>query len=219
MTDTKDGDGAYAHGTVMVTTIASDVEQGTDAKQNNDGVVSIDISGPKRGHVFCGCCCDVRRATIVMNIVFLVFAIISVIMVTQAISTLDATEELLQDDVIRDPYNDVQNALVISMIITALSIIFMALAIYGAICFRAAFVWPNVVYLAVSFIINIIVSMSASNVGLSYRYGAINVLYGLVITAFVIYPQAFFIYEIQFSKTMSCVTYPREEQSCCCVSK
>jgi hypothetical protein len=45
----------------------------------------IDHSGPKQGHMFCGACCDVRRATIAINIVSIVFSVINVITVSVAV--------------------------------------------------------------------------------------------------------------------------------------
>jgi hypothetical protein len=213
MTDTENA--SYTHGNVA----AHDVEKGTTATQNNAGFASIDISGPKQGHVFCGCCCDVRRATIVMNIVSLVFTVLSLITVSGAIATLDNNEELLDDVTVRDTYEAAQNALVISMIVYGMSIVFIVLAIYGASKFKPKLVWPNVVYLVVSFIINVIVNLAASSNHLSYNYGVVNILLGAIPTLFFIYPQAYFIYETQFTKTMTAETYPREEQSCCCVAK
>ena len=39
-----------------------------------------DDAGPrKRGHICCGCCCDTRKAVIVVNIINICFAVIGIV--------------------------------------------------------------------------------------------------------------------------------------------
>jgi hypothetical protein len=218
-----DNGAAYAEGAVVV--MASDVEEATGEMQHTNPASStstktpsayVDVSGPKQGHVFCGCCCDVRRATIAINIVNLVFAVISIILLSAAVT---ATRNF-NDDSVQNALEeaDLDSAFTASIVITVFTIIFNIAAIVGAARFNIWLVLSNAVWLIVGFIITIAVNIKASNSVSGYNYNFVNVAINLVVTCFFLYPHVVLIYEIKFTKTMSHQTYKREEQSCCCVS-
>ena len=217
MTDKKADTGTtpYAVGERVEAEIDVDVEVGaSDVKSTPTPAVNpIIFSGPKQGHMFCGCCCDVRRATIAVNIASIIFAVISMITVSITVGNAKQNET---NDPYAYTYNDQLNTvLTVSIIASIIGICFSIAAIIGAIKFNICLVGSNVVWLVIGFIITIAVSVSATG----YSYGAVNILYYLAIVCFFIYPHVMLMYEIKGSKTMSQETYtPREEKSCCCVS-
>jgi len=170
---------------------------------------SVDLSGPKRGHSFCGCCCDVRRATIAINFVLITFTIITIILVIAAISSAQSNDD--------DIYKGLDSAFTTAIVITILSIFFSIAAVIGAINFNPWLVLSNAIWLVVGFISSTTVNVKASNDDPDYNYGIGTVILNLIVTSFFIYPHAMLFYELKISKTMTKPTYPREEQSCCCV--
>lgn len=174
----------------------------------------IDLSGPKQGHMFCGACCDVRRATIAINIVSIVFDVINVISFSVAVGNVNYVGT--NDTYYKDKLNAALTGTIIASII---GVCFSIAAISGAIKFNIWLIGSNIVWLVIGFITTIAVSVSASAGSSGYSYGALNILFGLAFLGFFLYPHIMLVYEIKVSKTMSQETYtPREEKSCCCVS-
>jgi len=162
---------------------------------------SVDLSGPKRGHSFCGCCCDVRRATIAINIVAIIFSIIVIISFIRAIVAISTS---LDDDINEQSLESALTAVIVN---TILSILFSIAALIGAIKFNAWLVLSNAIWLVLSFIVSTSVNV----------YGILAAIFYFFIVSFFIYPHVMLFYELKVSKTMSKPIYPREEQSCCCV--
>lgn len=224
----NDNGAAYTEGGVV---IATDVEAtGVQEPSSNSNVglstetkkppVNVDVSGPKQGHLFCGCCCDVRRATIAINIVSLVFAVISILILIAAVRT---AKIVYNDDVTQAAYgnsvSDLNSVLTASIILTLLTIIFNSAAIVGAVRFNIWLVLSNVIWLILGCITSLAINIRASASVAAYNFNAFNVLINLAFTCFFLYPHIMLIYEIKFTETMSKETYPgRELHSCCCVS-
>jgi len=162
---------------------------------------SVDLSGPKQGHSFFGCCCDVRRATIAINIVAIIFSIIGIIIFIRAIAIISAS---VDDDTYEQSLESVLTAIIVS---TILSILFSIAALVGAINFNAWLVLSNAIWLVLGFIVYVSVNVN----------GILNAIFYFFITSFFIYPHVMLFYELKVSKTMSKPIYPREEQSCCCI--
>ena len=175
---------------------------------------SILLSGPKEGHSFCGCCCDMRRATIIINIYLLVSSIFSVFYLYFFLNNLPSITANIQDDTVKQQmetidFSSIYTPLVIAMMVV--SSLGSIVAIVGALKYNTWLVGVNVVIFVVGTITGIVTS---------YQTGTspgVIILIQLV-RCFFIYPQVMFVYEIEGTKTMSQQTYPREEQSCCCVA-
>ncbi len=219
--------GSYAEGEVVIVNVEDEppvCSPTYDAIQsnNNDSTVTkptnmivapapiIDVSGPKKGHMFCGCCCDVRRATIAVNGVTLAFLVIYILSVSAAISNAESSGSYYYTD------DQLQSALNAVIIVSVIGMVFCIIAIVGAAKFNPWLVLPNIIWLVIGFIANVAVSINACNTNSSYSPVG-TIIVNLLFTGFFIYPQVVLFYELKISKTMSRPTYRREEHSCCCV--
>ena len=174
---------------------------------------SLLMSGPKQGHSFCGCCCDVRRATIIVNIVLLVFDLLTVADIFYLISFSQYNTDSIQDDTLRHELEVMDfpsyliPLLIAELVIRSLSSI---AAIVGAMKYNAWLVSINIVYLTISLILGLVGSVQSGTL-------VFFIIWTVPLQCFYIYPHVMLVHEIKGSKTMSKQTYPREEQSCCCV--
>jgi len=198
---------ASAQGDAVIDIETVESLPGNKISVNNPEVVqnsvrnSVDFSGPKQGHSFFGCCCDVRRATIAINIVAIIFSIIVIISFIRAIVAISTS---LDDDINEQSLESALTAVIVN---TILSILFSIAALIGAIKFNAWLVLSNAIWLVLSFIVSTSVNV----------YGILAAIFYFFIVSFFIYPHVMLFYELKVSKTMSKPIYPREEQSCCCV--
>jgi hypothetical protein len=169
------------------------VVQGT----NVPGTAGSETTG-RRSHTCCGCCCDTRRAVIVVNIVNICLAALSVLL----ISTFTSEKFLasLDDDQNREAWSSVEKGAVgfniaIGLLGTACSIS----AIYGAIKYNRMFVMIGAIWFA----------LEAVRCMIFYDIGF------LLISAFFWYPHVVFYREVSVG-IMTPGNYPKEEK-CCCV--
>jgi hypothetical protein len=93
--------------------------------------------GVKRGHMFCGCCCDVRRACIIINIISLCSTVFSIIFFL-ILGTGDS------------------NLGVGFLVLMLFGLGFILAGLYGAIKFQWMMVCAALVYYVFSFILNLI---------------------------------------------------------------
>jgi hypothetical protein len=119
----------------------------------------------------------------------------------------------IQDDTVKQQmgamdFSSIYTPLTIA--ITALSSLGNIIAIIGAMKYNAWLVSVNIAILILCLIPGIVTSVHAGT-------SAAIIIVLLFVRCFLIYPHVMLVYEIQGSKTMSQQTYPREEQSCCCV--
>eukprot|EP00538_Stauroneis_constricta_P011960 CAMPEP_0119546132 /NCGR_PEP_ID=MMETSP1352-20130426/677_1 /TAXON_ID=265584 /ORGANISM="Stauroneis constricta, Strain CCMP1120" /LENGTH=168 /DNA_ID=CAMNT_0007590797 /DNA_START=77 /DNA_END=583 /DNA_ORIENTATION=- len=142
----------------------------------------------KQGHSCCGGCCDMRRATIIVNIIRLCLGIIG-------LSSMGAMSSMSFDDDSMGHMNHVDvNWFTIT--VGVLNVLCSAAAIYGAVIYNSYLVGVNVVFLALTM----------------FNMGIVSV----VANGFFIYPHAFLIHYIE-KGIMSEDNYENERQSCCCV--
>jgi hypothetical protein len=154
----------------------------------------------------CGGCCDVRRATIIVNIINLVMGLLGMILlatVSNAASTLDAND--FDDDQMKEAIAEMNAAemggsIGWAMLLTVLRLGFNGLGIYGALYYIQ---WPVVASLAV-FALEILFAMITFN------------FVGLIMFGFFAYPHVYLILEMR-NGIMSEETYEIEKHSCCCV--
>jgi hypothetical protein len=175
-------------------------------------------SQTKQGSRCCGCCCDYRRAVIIVNILYIIYGIISVIVNTQGARTVGGID--LNDDGLNDIVEDTYRQ---QGILAGVGLFTSIVAFVGAYRYNIHMVGFNILYVIVSFIATIVLTNEAFNTLEEDYNGDENiplpmptfVIQGLVL-CMVIYPHVGFIYEVK-AGILSAETYPREEFSCCCV--
>lgn len=164
----------------------------------------------KRGHIFCGCCCDVRRATIVINIISIICLLLNLVIVVcvsiSERSTTTGDDEvdmmMIGDD---DEHDDTLEAVVDSMplavwVITfLLGVFWRALAIDGAMTFTLWKVSAGLFVYGTAALTSLLL------------LDPIN----LVINCFFAYPHYHLYLEIR-TRLMSRHNY-RNEEYCCCL--
>jgi hypothetical protein len=154
----------------------------------------------------CGGCCDVRRATIIVNIVGITMGFIGLITIgvySGVASTLDA--ENYDDDEMKAAINDMDGAVSgesIAVIITVavIRLLMNAAGIWGALKYNQYAVGVSLLAYAAQCLMSLVF---------------FNIV-GLVVNGFFAYPHVFLIKEIR-SGIMTPETYEAEKQSCCCV--
>ena len=159
------------------------------------------VPGRKQGHVVCGCCCDVRRATIIVNILLLF----------QTIGEEPFSYFLTMTGQLDDFELFSHTPAVIAW--KVLQCLFYAAAILGALQFNAWLVMANIIFFVVSTVLTLVTNYQNSDNYFAVR----DMIYALFIMSWFIYPSVMLVYELKVSKTMSKQTYPREKHSCCCV--
>lgn len=170
----------------------------------------------KVGAKCCGCCCDFRRAVLILDVILMVFAGVSLIGIA-----IPADENFQIQGVDDDQVVEVMgDSYVVSAIINGVGMICLAVPVYGAITFNARMVAFGIVWLVASFIASIIVGVvyngkanEVSSKSIAQPFA--NWIGGAIWTGVFIYPHVGLISEIQ-KGIMSQQTYPREEHSCCC---
>jgi hypothetical protein len=152
----------------------------------------------RRSHTCCGCCCDTRRAVIVVNIVTICLAALSILM----IKTFTSEKFLasLDDDANREAWASIEGEAVgFNIVLGLLAMACSISAIYGAIKFNRIFVLIGAIWFGLDAIHSIIFK----DIG------------GFLMSAFFCYPHVVFYREIS-DGIMTPGNYPKEEK-CCCV--
>lgn len=170
----------------------------------------------KQGAKCCGFCCDYRRAVIILNGLTVILGALSIVAGAVLESVVGAPSTNLDDDFV-----DGQTRT--SMITTGVSMFVAICAILGAIKYNIYLVGLNVVWTIASAVIAAIAALELEDFleenSPSTPYNAIpNIIVTALFSLLVIYPHVGFIYEVK-TDVMSAETYPREEHSCCCVTK
>jgi hypothetical protein len=175
-------------------------------------------SETKQGAKCCGCCCDYRRAVIIVNLIFIILYITNVILYTdgnQALWRLDLDDDGLLD-VVEDTYRQLA-------ILNGVGLFASIVAIVGACRYNVYMVGFNILYIIASFITSIVLTNEAFNT-LEEDYNGdddisfpiVNfAIQGVYILFLVIYPHVGFMSEVK-SGILSEETYPREAFSCFC---
>jgi hypothetical protein len=173
------------------------------AQPEKDGIaVTGTVMGVgKQGHACCGGCCDVRRATIIVNIISVVFASIGLATMVSLMATTASVN--YDDDEVQEAmsaFNEANLAFGVVITLAVIRIVAYGLGIYGAVTYN---VWMVGICLS-AYCIDFVMGL----VGMSPL--------GMVWAALFAYPHFFFIQEIR-SGVMSEANYFNEKQSCCCV--
>eukprot|EP00542_Grammatophora_oceanica_P002168 CAMPEP_0194059478 /NCGR_PEP_ID=MMETSP0009_2-20130614/69167_1 /TAXON_ID=210454 /ORGANISM="Grammatophora oceanica, Strain CCMP 410" /LENGTH=159 /DNA_ID=CAMNT_0038710055 /DNA_START=61 /DNA_END=537 /DNA_ORIENTATION=+ len=154
---------------------------------DKDGYGLVQPSAYKQGHKCCGGCCDVRRATIIVNIVNIVISLLFILEFVWLDKLIAKDEEVVGDD---DEAQEELNTLVAFVKQTeglmeglmVLRIIGCAIGIYGAKTFEWKYVAGAVAIYAFVLIPDI---------------AAFGLLFGPVMDILFAYPQVFLIMEMR----------------------
>lgn len=173
-----------------------------DGVEQGGGQAAVITHMPHQGHRCCGGCCDVRRATIVVDIIhacFVGLGLMSVLATRNLVS--NGTYDNVDDDATKAALDDFENAPVSVLIVAAtLQLVSALCGIAGAVKFQEHLVVVG----ALGYVYSLIMAVVHMNV------------LGLIYPAFFLYPHVFLFQEIR-AGIMSEANYPNEKHSCCCV--
>jgi hypothetical protein len=163
--------------------------------------ISQEMGGShKRGHTFCGCCCDTRRAVIIVNIFMLTCTVISVVTIALGAQLLnamgDGDDEAQQEAA--QQLNSIPLGLLFAMVI--IQAVFFVFGIMGAIKYTTWMLSVALIGYTLYFVMNLLSS--------NFLYIGLPVLFA--------YPHFVLISEIN-QGIMTPDNYPNEVHSCCCV--
>jgi len=199
-------------------------------------VVEVNSGAPaasdeKQGSKCCGCCCDFRRAVIVMGLIGLIISVIYLILAVTGAAFLGSARNSLSsgtttingvtyqtsiDDGFGNSLNDSVDAsltsLTVVIIIQVLQALFYVFQIVAAVKFNVPMLAIVIVVNLVWFVLGMITIFDTGG-----TTGVVigNVVFYVLFIALEIYPTGGLIKEIK-GGTMSKETYPREAYSCCC---
>ena len=162
-----------------------------------------------------GCCCDFRRAVIVISIIEIVFYTIYTIM---AATGSGLASNLIEDDELRVETSTTTGIMAIGF---AFGIAFGVFQLFAALRYNVCMLGTCLLLQLVGIGYNAYYSVASVPEPRSSYAGMIatNLIVGVVCSILLyIYPTAMLIKEIN-AGTMSRETYPREAHSCCCDPK
>ena len=113
---------------------------------------------PKVGSKCCGCCCDFRRAVIITDVVLMIFALMSLISIAVPFSEryADSLTGAVDDDQVIEVLDE---SFLVSSIIEGVGVVCLAVPIYGALKYNVPMVSYGIVWLVLSYIAFIVVSV------------------------------------------------------------
>lgn len=169
------------------------------AAYRTDATETLGAPRVKQGHLCCGgcgcdCCCDVRRASIVVDTINVCLNLLVLIAVTEIqVETSRITDDLVKSELGSFPYG-------VAVAWAVVSIICYGCGILGAIQYDISLVGVALLWYCADFLRALI----------QFNLG------GLLIAAFFAYPHVFLVKEIR-QGIMSRENYHNEMHSCCCV--
>jgi hypothetical protein len=152
----------------------------------------------KQGHTCCGCCCDVRRAVIVVNLLAGTY----LLMMVQWIFALVA---------LRYDYNYKYWAL---LVMNCLQLVPVGMGIFGAVYYNGWFIGVAALHYTLQFLF--ICNVSWYNLAMPNDLPLDEPIAMAVAMALCAYPHFMLISEIR-GGIMSPENYENEQHSCCCV--
>eukprot|EP00542_Grammatophora_oceanica_P017314 CAMPEP_0194048406 /NCGR_PEP_ID=MMETSP0009_2-20130614/27196_1 /TAXON_ID=210454 /ORGANISM="Grammatophora oceanica, Strain CCMP 410" /LENGTH=172 /DNA_ID=CAMNT_0038694259 /DNA_START=51 /DNA_END=569 /DNA_ORIENTATION=- len=171
---------------------------------DKSGYGLVSPSAYKQGHKCCGGCCDVRRASIIVNIVNIIISLLFMLEFIFIDKIVAKDEEVINDE---EQLNNLHTAAAIIKKLEGLLVFFLmikiacsAVGIHGAYTFSVPKVGVALGCYTVFLIFDV----------LTLSFG------GILMDAFFAYPHIYLIMEMN-EGIMSPENYINEEQSCCCV--
>mmetsp|Transcript_101600 Transcript_101600/g.152245 ORF Transcript_101600/g.152245 Transcript_101600/m.152245 type:complete len:176 (-) Transcript_101600:239-766(-) len=163
-----------------------------------DGEAAASPTTEKQGHLFFGCCCDTRRATIIVNVINMVMAALALFGMGVVASSGFADQ--FDDDAVKADLATAQQYIWIPILISAFSILCAGLGMYGAMKYKQWMVMVGAVW----YCINSVLSILGGDLG------------GAALSGLFAYPHFVFMQEMK-KGIMTEANYPNEKHSCCCV--
>jgi hypothetical protein len=155
----------------------------------------------KQGHSCCGCCCDTRRAVIIVNLVMLCFNLLTAVSFIAGVELMEAVASQADDDQVIEAGKELQSIPVgLFVALTILQAVFYVFGIMGAINYTKWMIICAIVGYVLSFAVQLF---------------QLNLL-GMFLSGVFAYPHFFFLSEMN-KNIMTPENYPNEVQSCCCV--
>lgn len=177
---------------------------------------------PKKGHICCGGCCDMRRAVIIVNITSIIAALFGMILILSTSRSVASTFTGSDDEEVIEEYKSVQRT---GVILTAVGIACAAIGIWGSKNFNVLGVSISALFLVAAFIAETVLTLQLydyveEKFDVEFDNNAVNgnIAISAVGTLLYVYPHVGLIIELR-NGIMTPETYPREEMSCCCVYK
>lgn len=165
----------------------------------NAAVPGVEVTPlTRRSHRFCGCCCDTRRATIVVNIISLVFTCIFLLGV--GTFTSDSFASSFDDDNVKKEMEVFADNAWVTYLSLGASFVFYSLGIYGAVKYNTVMV----LVAAAWYCLQVVFSIWSLDIT------------GAILPCLFVYPHIVFYNEVK-QGIMSEANYPNEQYSCCCV--
>lgn len=167
-------------------------------------VRDYDYSG-KQGHKCCGCCCDVRRAVFIVDLISVIIQILGMATLPALVAFSNNPGKYVDDDEKAAEIESEDLPWGFMLTIMILSLIAYLGGCYGAVKYNQLFIGIAAGF----YILNIIFTfINAQNFG----YG----LMSSILPACFAYPHFVLIQEIR-SGIMTPTNYKNEEYSCCCI--
>lgn len=172
----------------------------------------------KLGAICCGCCCDFRRAVIIVDSVIIGLSAYTMVGLL-AYDDYETSDGYTDEPTLDDSEPASSDGQLPNAIIGGLEMVLTVVPLYGAFMYRVPMLWFGVFVQVASFVARFSVSYfvveRAEDLADEF-YFAYTV--EAIITALFIYPHVGYIMEIN-QGIMLPETYPREEYCCCCGTK
>ena len=152
----------------------------------------------KQGQLFFGCCCDMRRAVVIVNVMNICFALSGIAM--YYLLSRDGFSENFDDDLTKYDLEAISNYKGRAILFGIVSVLCSLIGIYGAVQYNS---W-TVILAAVYYCISVLTKIVPFD------------LSGMLMAGLFAYPHFVFIKELN-NGIMTAENYPNEINSCCCV--
>jgi hypothetical protein len=152
----------------------------------------------RQGQLFCGCCCDMRRAVVIVNVMSICFALLGIAM--YHLLSRDGFIENFDDDITKYELEAISNYKGRAILFGLVSVLCSLIGLCGAVQYNRRMVILAAVYYCISMLTKIVPFD----------------LSGMLMAGLFSYPHFVFIKELD-NGIMTAENYPNEINSCCCV--
>lgn len=192
-------------------------------KEKTVAAVATDVTEGKQGDKCCGCCCDYRRAVIVLAIIGIVYYTVIAVLAAIGTSWAGSFIGVFDDDSVNSDIIEGTIYAGIAAGITALAALFSVFKLCAALKFNVCMLITTLVVdlITLAFSIGDAFYTETQDIytgeprPLNSRERAFSIILSCVFAGLFMYPTAGLIVEIK-KGIMSETTYPREAYSCCC---
>lgn len=184
---------------------------------------ATDVTGEKQGAKCCGCCCDFRRAVIVLAIIGLVYYSVMCVLAIIGASFAGSQIGAYDDDYISGLYLAGSVAGGVVAAILAVGVLFSIFKLCAALKYNVCMLVTCLVVDLINLAFSIAQPFTSETVDATTGFprpytsaeAATSVILSIVFAGLFMYPTIGLVMEIK-KGIMSQETYPREAYSCCC---